>query len=205
MPDKELFGTLNAIGFGDALLLLLSFLCILAVMRNKLAKIFPNSKFFSKISDNNEEENCYTKQHHDDITLLINAVSELKNSTVDLSEKIDRLQDRYYQMEENIQLIKDEQISAQRHMSDLENTIQSTASKCDFLITSDKENKRSYFVEKFNEFVQQKKEIDIYSLSVLEKHYDVYLKENGNSFVGTIMHRIRALPVTFSEQEEHDD
>ena len=202
MPEKELFGTLNTIGFGDAMLFLFSFLCILVTMRNKLAKIFPNSRFFSKLSDNAVEEDSYIKQHHDEITQLINAMSTLNTSTVDLSDKIDRLQDRYYQIEENIQLIKDEQISVQRHMGDLESTLQSTTTKCDFLITSDKENKRSYFVDKFNEFVIQKKEIDIYSLSILEKQYDVYLKENGNSFVGTLVERIRTLPVTYNDSEE---
>ena len=205
MPDTELIGTLNRVGLGDVLLFVLSLLCILALMRNKLAKIFPNSKLFAKISNYNNGGNKNDNMEAEKLNQLISAINELNKSTVNLTEKIQQMETKTESMEKNIQMMKDDYSNLKEHMSDLETTDQTTSEKCDFLINADKENKRSYFVDKFNEFVLKKKEIDIYSLSVLEKHYERYLRENGNSFVASIMSRIRALNITYNEVDHAED
>lgn len=73
-------------------------------------------------------------------------------------------------------------------------TINDLSGKIDMLIESDKANIKSYITEKHHFFVYEKKWIDDHSLESLEKRFDHYKQEGGNSFVSGLMSEIRALP-----------
>lgn len=66
--------------------------------------------------------------------------------------------------------------------------------KIDILIESDKADIKAYITEKHHHFVYDKKWIDDYSLDSLEKRFNHYVEEGGNSFVGGLMSEIRQLP-----------
>lgn len=68
--------------------------------------------------------------------------------------------------------------------------------KIDILIESDKADIKAYITEKHHHFVYDKKWIDDYSLDSLEKRFNHYVEEGGNSFVGGLMSEIRQLPKT---------
>ena len=68
--------------------------------------------------------------------------------------------------------------------------------KIDMLIESDKADIKAYITEKHHHFVYDKKWIDDYSLDSLEKRFNHYVEEGGNSFVGGLMSEIRQLPKT---------
>ena len=68
--------------------------------------------------------------------------------------------------------------------------------KIDMLIESDKADIKAYITEKHHYFVYDKKWIDDYSLDSLEKRFNHYVEEGGNSFIGGLMSEIRQLPKT---------
>lgn len=63
----------------------------------------------------------------------------------------------------------------------------------EMLIVSDKDSIKAYITEKHHKFCYQDKWIDDYSLDCIEKCYEHYKDEGGNSFVADLMEDLRAL------------
>lgn len=62
------------------------------------------------------------------------------------------------------------------------------------LMASDKDDIKSWITEKHHYFCYEKKAIDDFSLDCIEKRYEHYKDEGGNSYIATLMQEIRALP-----------
>ena len=62
------------------------------------------------------------------------------------------------------------------------------------LIDSDKDDIKAWITQQHHYFCYQLGHIDDFSLDCIEKRYDHYREENGNSFVSDMMADIRALP-----------
>lgn len=69
------------------------------------------------------------------------------------------------------------------------------AKKVDLLIDSDKDSIKAYITKEYHHFTE-KQWIDDYSLDCLERRYEHYVAENGNSFIGGMMEDIRKLDRT---------
>lgn len=82
----------------------------------------------------------------------------------------------------------------EQKMKDHEEKIDKLTQMVELLLTSDRDNIKAYIVEKHHYFCYNKKWIDDYSMDCLEKKYETYKKENGNSYVGDLMKELRALP-----------
>lgn len=65
--------------------------------------------------------------------------------------------------------------------------------KIDDLIDSDKDDIKSFITIQHHYFCYQLGWIDDYSLECCERRYNHYVKEGGNSFIGTFMNDLRAL------------
>ena len=72
--------------------------------------------------------------------------------------------------------------------------LQELSSKINCLILSDRDDIKSYITRQHHYFCYTKKYIDDYSLDCLEKRYEHYVAENGNSYVEDLMEELRALP-----------
>ena len=66
--------------------------------------------------------------------------------------------------------------------------------KIDLLIASDMDEIKSFITREHHYFCYQKGWIDDYSLDCIEKRYNHYKDEGGNSFVKGLMEEIRRLP-----------
>lgn len=73
------------------------------------------------------------------------------------------------------------------------------AEKVDLLIDSDKDSIKAYITKEYHHFTE-KQWIDDYSLDCLERRYEHYVAENGNSFIGGMMEDIRKLDRTPPEE-----
>lgn len=62
------------------------------------------------------------------------------------------------------------------------------------LISSDKDAIKAFITEKHHYFCYTQKWIDDYSLDVLERRYEHYVDEKGNSFIKDLMEELRELP-----------
>lgn len=89
------------------------------------------------------------------------------------------------------------QSTLQKHdeeIKDLHSSIDSLLQKIDLLIQSDKDDIKAFITREHHYFCYQKKWIDDYSLDCIEKRFDHYQDEGGNSFVETLMNELRSLP-----------
>ena len=64
----------------------------------------------------------------------------------------------------------------------------------DTLINSDRDDIKAFITREHHYFCYQKGWIDDYSLDCLEKRYEHYIEEKGNSFIKGLMEEVRALP-----------
>lgn len=78
--------------------------------------------------------------------------------------------------------------------TETDNKFNELMSKLNLLLASDRDAIKAHIVEKHHYFCYTKKYIDDYSLDCLEKRYEHYVAENGNSYVEDLMEELRALP-----------
>lgn len=81
-----------------------------------------------------------------------------------------------------------------KKMQKLEDSLNDISKKLDILMSSDKDDIKSFIVREHHYFCYQKKWIDDYSLDCLERRFEHYKEEKGNSFAEDLMKELRALP-----------
>ena len=103
-----------------------------------------------------------------------------------LTEK-EKLQQRLSQNSKMITSLKASQESTDK-------TLNCLSKKIDMLINSDKDDIKSYITRQHHYFCYQIGWIDDFSLDCLERRYEHYAEEGGNSFIEGFMNELRALP-----------
>lgn len=100
--------------------------------------------------------------------------------------------------EKDIQRQLDDIVTENKTIKDtlnaLENQMNKLAERVNLLISSDKDDIKAYITERHHFFCYKQEWIDDYSLDCLEKRYEHYKAEGGNSFVLDLMNEIRRLP-----------
>lgn len=99
----------------------------------------------------------------------------------------EQLQQHLKQNDEMMIKLRDNQESTDRILQDL-------SAKIDMLIDSDKDDIKSYITRQHHYFCYQVGWIDDFSLDCLERRYQHYSDEGGNSFIQGFMEELRALP-----------
>lgn len=95
--------------------------------------------------------------------------------------------------EEIKQLIKDtaEKLTdIQEHFDDV---VEEHNKTLKMLVASDRDDIKGYITEKFHYFTELGY-IDDFSMEVLERRFEHYIAEGGNSFIEAMMNQLRALP-----------
>ena len=72
--------------------------------------------------------------------------------------------------------------------------IEDSNKKIKILIDSDKDDIKAFIVREHHYFCYKQKWIDDQSMDCLERRYEHYVDENGNSYVKGLMEQLRALP-----------
>lgn len=137
------------------------------------------------------------KSHTDD-----NDNSKLEATVEKLSSSIDSIKDDNRLMRDDINK-KMNQFEA--NLNDKINTI---SNRLTFLTESDAIDKRAYIIEKYIKYVEQGEPLDMVTLDNLNKVYDTYLKENGDSYVKDLMSRLRRLELSkhiANDVDTHDN
>lgn len=96
--------------------------------------------------------------------------------------------------EQRPQKIENKVSQIEKKQGIVENTLDNIIVKLDVLIKSDREAIKAYITQKHHYFVYDKKWIDDYTMNVLQKRYQNYKAEEGNSFIRGLMDELRALP-----------
>lgn len=69
------------------------------------------------------------------------------------------------------------------------------------LVESDKDDIKSWIVQQYHYFVEDKQWIDDFSLDTIEKRYAHYVDEGGNTYIAGLMSDIRSLPKRRPQRE----
>lgn len=108
-----------------------------------------------------------------------------------------KVQDR----DNKVQGAQDEKDDTEQRLKDLESSyeeistiLNSLNENVDLLIQSDKDAIKSFITREHHYYCYQVGWIDDYSLDCLERRYDHYVEEQGNSFIEQLMEELRALP-----------
>lgn len=106
---------------------------------------------------------------------------------VDSEETIHRLEEKNKEQDEKITQILESQ-------EKLHDNVELILAQVQSLIESDRDAIKAYITKEHHLFCYEAKWIDDYNLDCLEKRYQRYVEEGGNSFVGALMQEIRDLP-----------
>lgn len=80
-----------------------------------------------------------------------------------------------------------------KRFDSIENQMNLLQTQMKLLIDSDKDDIKSYIVDKHRQYCYYNKAIDDYTLDCLERRFEHYQKEGGNSYVENLMEDLRGL------------
>lgn len=113
-----------------------------------------------------------------------------------IREKIHK-EDRPIDIEKKLDIIEDthcKHITALKEKDEeLQSKLNLLTDKINLLIDSDRNAIKAWITEQYYKFTE-KGSIDTYSLNCIELRFKHYLRENGNSFIETLVKEIRELP-----------
>lgn len=108
----------------------------------------------------------------------------------------EELKQKLQKQNQTIAILKNNQQTTDRILQDL-------STKIDMLIDSDKDDIKSYITREHHYFCYQVGWIDDFSLDCLERRYQHYEDEGGNSFIAGFMNELRALPKQPPQQNKN--
>ena len=169
--------------------------------------------YFKGVSVEEESNKKDNKETEEEVIVGPNTMS---NNLIDLTSSIDKLSNNLIEVREQQKIIVDNQSKLTDRLDNIETTINEFTSnsklqlsmlnkKTDFLTNSDREDKKAYIVREYNYFYIRLKKIDMYSRETLDKIHDLYLEEDGDTFITSLMTAIRTLPVVNQITQEDID
>lgn len=161
---------------------------IVFLYRKQLYDVFETyvmGRIFKKKEEEekNDDDDDSDKKSNDDVfTLLLSLqdeVQQMKETQKEISVNQDRLSDNIMNIQAELSITHDKM-----------NRISESQ---EFLMASDKEDKKAFITREYNYFCGKVQKIDLYSKETIEKIYELYLKEGGDTFVAGMMSSIRSL------------
>ena len=121
------------------------------------------------------------------IAMAIKEGISLVNWFIDYFKKIFKKGEKGENLEDKVSTLYDMQIQQEEKMNKMCDNI-------NILMESDRDSIKSWIVEKHHHFCYEIKAIDYFSLESIERRYQHYKAEDGNSYVATLMEELEALP-----------
>ena len=115
-----------------------------------------------------------------EIDIVISRRKKAEKKEESIQEQIDKNRRENQELKEN-----------QQKMMELINKL---TEKIEMLIDSDKDDIKSFITKEYHYFVEQKGWIDKFSFDCIEKRFNHYRDEGGNSFIEDLMSELRQLP-----------
>ena len=133
-----------------------------------------------------------------DILIFIIIISLGVKQAIELIDwfknKLKKGTDKAISEKDRIEKIDNKLDNYDRILNIITNDIDDLKKQSKLLISSDKDAIKGYITERHHYFCYTQKWIDDYSLDVLERRYEHYVDEDGNSFVKDLMEELRELP-----------
>lgn len=121
------------------------------------------------------------------VAVWLQARKERKNQIIEeYQEQVNLL--------EEFKALHDKLDSMDSRLTSIESRLTNNENKLEDLTISDMNNIKAWIVSQYHHFMLQGW-IDNFSADTLEKRYTDYKKEGGNSYIKTLMDRLRQLPM----------
>lgn len=101
--------------------------------------------------------------------------------------------DEYQDREKRITNLEVLEQDSEKTIQKIKNDLDEVKKNINLLITSDKDDIRSWITDKYHCFINLGY-IDDFSLDCLERRFKSYKQEGGNTYVDSMMEELRALP-----------
>jgi gamma-glutamylcysteine synthetase len=98
-------------------------------------------------------------------------------------------------LQENLQSINDGIKDIKAQLSDLSTRMTSAEGKLTDLTISDMHDIKGWIVEQYHKFYNEQGWIDAFSAETIDRRYNDYKKEGGNSYVKELIDRLHSLPM----------
>jgi chromosome segregation ATPase len=85
--------------------------------------------------------------------------------------------------------------SIDKKLEDQDKRFDKVEERLEDLTQSDMHDIKSWIVDQYHKFYVEQKWIDAFSADTLDRRYDDYKKEGGNSYIETLMERLHTLPM----------
>lgn len=109
------------------------------------------------------------------------------NESTSSIELIKKIEEKDREQDHKIEQILEAQKNSSENIDLILQQVQS-------LIKSDRDAIKAYITKEHHYFCYEVRWIDDYNLDCLEKRYQRYVEEGGNSFIESLMEEVRALP-----------
>ena len=119
---------------------------------------------------------------------LVKAISYLRSKGKERSQKKQQGEDILKDIQSSLKSLHDKVDANEERLIKSEQRIKD-------LTVSDMHDIKSWLVNQYMKFYVHQKEIDAYNAEIIERRYEDYKKEGGNSYIDTLMERMRTLPV----------
>lgn len=117
----------------------------------------------------------------------VDFIDWLKKKVQDRDKSVKTEQDEKETLEERIEALE----KSQKEISE---TLKTLKENIDMLIQSDKDAIKAYITQEHHYYCYKIGWIDDYTLDCMERRFDHYVEEKGNSFIESLMDEVRALP-----------
>ena len=131
-----------------------------------------------------------------------NFIDWFKGKVSHHDEEVQAEKDEKEQIEKRVTKLETGQTEVLTAISNLTDNVDTLANNVDLLISSDRDAIKAFITSQHHHLCYEQKWIDDYTLDCIEKRYDHYVEEHGNSFIEQLMNEIRALPKMPIDQGE---
>ena len=160
---------------------------IIVKYHEKIAEVL--KVYFKKTDDSGDGSTSSSSNTKED---LFDSIRSIQTSIDNMNSNQTQLVSNQLELSNNLKELQDNFISW-RNETDAK--LLGIIAQQEFLLNADIEDRKLSIVNAYNYYYIKLGVIDIRTKENLEKSYDVYLKEGGNSFVAGLMTKIRELNV----------
>lgn len=119
---------------------------------------------------------------------LIKAIGVWRQRGEEKLQKNRNLTDDLKKIQESLELLHNKVDKQDEHLNDIDVKIRD-------LTDSDMHDIKSWIVDKYHIFFEEQGWIDAFNADTIDKRYEDYKKEGGNSYIDTLMERLHSLPM----------
>lgn len=113
----------------------------------------------------------------------------------------DRLK-QYFNKETKVNNVEEQLKQIIENQQALSDKVDGISAQVEILFNSDRDDIKAWITEKHHYFCYKLGYIDDFNLNCIEKRYEHYKEENGNSFVADLMADIRRLPIVSADTKQ---